>query len=111
MEIGIAGGTQQPIFESFSIQMPKTIGFEFGHPPAKPHIDNFRKAVKEHLPFLFIKPSTSISSSRVLPSLLEFRHPETPTLSLRTLKGSENFSMTNFLLALTGSSVISSSLA
>ena len=89
MEIGIAGGTQQPIFESFSIQMPKTIGFGFGHPLAKPHIDNFRKAVKEHLPFLFVKPSTPISSSRVLPSLLEFRHPETPTLSLRTLKGSE----------------------
>ena len=72
MEIGIAGGTQQPIFESFSIQMPKTIGFEFGHPPAKPHIDDFRKAVKEHLAFLFIKPSTSISFSRVTESFQLF---------------------------------------
>lgn len=50
-----AGGTQQPIFSSFSTHMPQKIGFDFGHPLAKPHYHNFRNAVKEHLPFFFIQ--------------------------------------------------------
>ena len=74
MEIGFLvrkpGGTEQPIFVSFSTQMPKKIRFGFGHPVAK-----FRKAVKErlarfiqivyvHLLFASTSESFGISSSR-----------------------------------------------